>query len=66
MLQETQPTTATSEDSKVAIDVDSSTGLDNSVAIVLAEEKLDKKATTNVKNGRSAKSSSHADREELS
>ncbi|KAF3644117.1 hypothetical protein T459_05302 [Capsicum annuum] len=51
MLQETQPTTATSEDSKVAIDVDSSTGLDNSVAIVLAEEKLDKKATTNVKNG---------------
>ncbi|KAF3681627.1 hypothetical protein FXO38_01624 [Capsicum annuum] len=65
MLQETQPTTATSEDSKVAIDVDSSTGLDNSVAIVLAEEKLDKKATTNVKNGRLTKSSSHADREEL-
>ncbi|PHT55745.1 hypothetical protein CQW23_04231 [Capsicum baccatum] len=51
MLQETQPTTATSEDSKVSIDVDSSTGMDNSVAIVLAEEKLDKKATTNVKNG---------------
>ncbi|PHT45579.1 hypothetical protein CQW23_14737 [Capsicum baccatum] len=65
MLQETQPTTATSEDSKVAIDIDSSTWLNNFVAIVSAEKKLDKKATDNVKNGRSTKSSSHADREEL-
>ncbi|KAF3651025.1 putative Cupredoxin superfamily protein [Capsicum annuum] len=63
--RKTQPTTATSEDSKVAIDADSSTGLNNSVAIVSAEEKLDKKSTANVKNGRSTKSSSHADREEL-
>ncbi|KAH0749501.1 hypothetical protein KY290_028733 [Solanum tuberosum] len=61
----TKPTTAASEDSKVAIDADSSTGLNNSVTIVSAEEKLDKKATVNVKNGRSTKSSSHADREEL-
>ncbi|KAK4375466.1 hypothetical protein RND71_006143 [Anisodus tanguticus] len=63
--RKTQPTTAASEDLKVAIDADSSTGLNNSVTIVSAEEKLDKKATVNVKNGRSTKSSSHAHREEL-
>ncbi|KAJ8560666.1 hypothetical protein K7X08_022526 [Anisodus acutangulus] len=63
--RKTQPTTVASEDSKVAIDADSSTGLNNSVTIVSAEEKPDKKATVNVKNGRSTKSSSHDHREEL-
>ncbi|XP_060167908.1 protein REDUCED CHLOROPLAST COVERAGE 3 [Lycium barbarum] len=63
--RKTQPTTPASEDSKVAIDADSSTGLNNAVTIGSAEEKHDKKATANVKNVRSTKISSHADREEL-
>ncbi|CAN4098414.1 unnamed protein product [Withania somnifera] len=63
--RKTQPTTAASEDSKVAINADSSTGLNNTDTIVSAEEKLDTKATVNVKNGRTTKSSLQADREEL-
>ncbi|XP_075090645.1 uncharacterized protein LOC142171576 [Nicotiana tabacum] len=60
-----RPTSAATEDSRVAIDADSSTGLNNSVTIVSAEEKLDKKATIDVRNARSTKSRLHAEREEL-